>query len=66
MKIINKTRQFYRGESGLRLHFLSRKFMYISLNSKYLLNREIYIGIEWGAPSAIWKPLGFGRSIVYG
>ena len=65
MKIINDTRQFYRGESGLRLHFLSRKLAYISLNSKYLLRREIHIGNEWGVPSAIWKPLGFNRCVLY-
>ena len=66
MEIINDTRQLYRGESGLILHFLSRKRTYIFLNSNYLLRREIYVGIEWGAPSAIWKPLGFNRCVLYG
>ena len=66
MKIIQGVRQFYYRTTALRVRFLNARFACIFLNSNYLLRREIYVGIEWGAPSAIWKPLGFNRSTLYG
>ena len=73
MEIIQSVTQFdYR--TFLRVSFLSGEFTLVFLNNNYLLSKNRYIGKEYGtyvgreydAPSVIWKPLGFGRGILYG